>query len=306
MPETIGLIERAAALLREREAARPAGPQQQELHGTQGGLGPPPQPARRSESPAGPVLDIAALARYGITLPSERRSRTAEEFRLIKHNLIAAWPQDAAANQPSSRLIMVAGPRSGEGKTFVALNLALAFAAAEDHSAVFLDIDTEHPMLPSLFGTVPEKGVVDVLAGDAQLHEVLLRTSLPRLSVIPSGSRGRDVPELFASKRMASLLAELSEPDSGRYVIIDTPPCLITSEPVALAPLVGQIVFVVEAHRTQRQEIEAALNLLGACPRISLLLNKSDDLASQHFGSYGSYYYYSDNRDEEQSEVEQP
>jgi receptor protein-tyrosine kinase len=305
MPETIGLIERAAALLREREAARPAGPQEQKLDRTQGRLDPPATPAWRGESPAGPVLDIAALARHGIALPSERRSRTAEEFRLIKHNLIAAWPQDAAANQPSSRLIMVAGPRSGEGKTFVALNLALAFAAAEDDSAVFLDLDTEHPMLPSLFGTVPEKGAVDVLAGDAQLHEVLLRTSLPRLSIIPAGRPRPDVPELFSSKRMASLLAELSEPYSSRYVIIDTPPCLITSEAAALAPLVGQIVFVVEAHRTQRQEIGAALNLLGACPRISLLLNKTDHLASQHFGSYGSYYY-SGNRDEEQSEVEQP
>ena len=52
-------------------------------------------------------------------------------------------------------------------------------------------------------------------------------------------------------------------------------------------------VFVIEAHGTQRDEIEAALRMLSACPRISLLLNKTDTQASEHFGSYGYYKYYS-------------
>jgi receptor protein-tyrosine kinase len=57
--------------------------------------------------------------------------------------------------------------------------------------------------------------------------------------------------------------------------------------------LVGQIIFVIEAYGTQRDEIEAALSMLSACPRISLLLNKTDTQASEHFGSYGYYKYYS-------------
>jgi hypothetical protein len=65
------------------------------------------------------------------------------------------------------------------------------------------------------------------------------------------------------------------------------------SDAATIAPLVGQIVFVVEAHRTQQEEIEAGLSMLSACPRISLLLNKSEQ-ASGHFGSseYGYGYGY--------------
>jgi hypothetical protein len=56
--------------------------------------------------------------------------------------------------------------------------------------------------------------------------------------------------------------------------------------------LVGQIVFIVEAHHTQQVEIESSLSMLSACPRISLLLNKSDTMSGEHFGSYNYYYYY--------------
>ena len=78
---------------------------------------------------------------------------------------------------------------------------------------------------------------------------------------------------------------------ADHYIIIDTPPCMASSDAAALAPLVGQIVFIVEAHHTQQVEIEACLSMLGACPRISLLLNKSDTMAGEHFGSYEDYYY---------------
>jgi protein-tyrosine kinase len=295
MAEAIGLIERAAALLRERDVPRPAEQEQAK---------PSPLSAESDrQPPAGEILDIGALANQGITLPSDRRSRTAEEFRLIKHNLLSVWQQQGASlSDPTNRLIMVASPLSGEGKTFVALNLALAFASAKDHSSLLIDTDTNHPLVPSLFRVTPEKGIVDVLAGRCQLHDALLRTSVPGLEILPAGQHAPDVPELLSSRRMRALLSELAERHHDRYVIIDTPPCLITSEATALAGFVGQIVFVIEAHRTQRQEIEAGLNLLGSCPRISLLLNKSDQMASEHFGSYGSYYYHSGGKSEDQSE----
>jgi Mrp family chromosome partitioning ATPase len=92
---------------------------------------------------------------------------------------------------------------------------------------------------------------------------------------------------------MALLMAEMTRRFADRYIIIDTPPCMASSDAAALAPLVGQIVFIVEAHHTQQVEIEASLSMLSACPRISLLLNKSDTMAGEHFGSY-EYYYHSE------------
>jgi protein-tyrosine kinase len=68
---------------------------------------------------------------------------------------------------------------------------------------------------------------------------------------------------------MAILMAEMTRRFADRYIIIDTPPCMASSDAAALAPVVGQIVFIVEAHHTQQVKIEASLSMLSACPRIS-------------------------------------
>jgi protein-tyrosine kinase len=285
MAESIGLIERAAALLRQQGA-----------NGSTALL-PPAQDA--DAGPGGPelVLDRGLLASHGITIPSSARSRTIEEFRLVKRNLMTQFAQgDSVADQRSDRLIMITSARPGEGKTFISLNLALAFASERDVKALLVDIDTQHSSLQTILGSSTERGIVDVLAGNCELSEVLIQTNNINLMVLPSGRGGPHVPELFSSNKMAMLMAEMSRRFSDRYIIIDTPPCMASSDAAALAPLVGQIIFIVEAHHTQQAEIETSLSMLSACPRISLLLNKSDTMAGEHFGSY-EYYYYSQGRE---------
>ena len=286
MAESIGLIERAAALLRQQDSPEP------EV------LAPHPV-VEPDAGPATPelILDRGRLARYGINLPSSGRSRTVEEFRLIKRNLMTQLSQGGSlADQPSSRLIMVTSARPGEGKTFIALNLALAFASERDVKALLVDIDTQHSPMQTILGIPGEQGIVDVLAGTCELSDVLIQTNIANLMVLPSGRGGPHVPELFSSNKMSALMGEMTRRFADRYVIIDTPPCMASSDAAALAPLVGQIVFIVEAHHTQQMEIETSLGMLSACPRISLLLNKSDTLSGEHFGSY-EYYYHSQGRE---------
>jgi protein-tyrosine kinase len=285
MAESIGLIERAAALLRQLDANESA---------------PLPPSAREAGGGhSGPelVLDRGRLASYGITVPSSARSRTVEEFRLVKRNLMTQFSQgDSSTDQRSSRLIMVTSARPGEGKTFISLNLALAFASERDVKALLVDVDTQHSTLQTILGISTEQGIVDVLAGNCELSEVLIQTNILNFMVLLSGRGGPHVPELFSSNKMAILMAEMTRRFADRYIIIDTPPCMASSDAAALAPVVGQIVFIVEAHHTQQVEIEASLSMLSACPRISLLLNKSDTMAGEHFGSY-EYYYYSQDRE---------
>src|SRR6516164_11470243 len=285
MAEAIGLIERAAALLRQRDANE---------------SDPLPLPAEGAvDGPSGPqlFLDRGRLAGYGITLPSSGRSRTIEEFRLVKRNLMTQLSQgDSIADQRSSQLIMVTSARPNEGKTFTSLNLALAFASERDVKALLVDVDTHHSTLQTILGISTEQGIVDVLAGNCELSDVLIQTNILNFMVLPSGRGGPHVPELFSSNKMAILMAEMTRRFADRYIIIDTPPCMASSDAAALAPLVGQIVCIVEAHHTQQVEIEASLRMLSACPRISLLLNKSDTMAGEHFGSY-EYYYYSQGRE---------
>ena len=280
MAESIGLIERAAARLQQPRPGEPSPPL----------VAPAAAPLTSSEPQL--VLDRGRLASFGISIPSSARSRTVEEFRLVKRNLMTAWSQSDLLSDPrASRVIMVTSARPGEGKTFSALNLALAFASERDSKALLVDVDTQHPGLPKLLGIPGDRGIVDVLSGSLDVSEALLQTNLPNLMILLAGRGGPHVPELLSSRSMGRLLTELTERLSDRYIIIDTPPCMASSDAAALAPLVGQIVFIVEAHSTQQAEIEAGLSMLSTCPRISLLLNKSDTLASEHFGSYGYNYH---------------
>ena len=298
MAEPIGLIERAAALLRQSEAKptppSPVGPVVE--------LGPVAQPTARGDG-VKLMLDRAQLARFGIALPSAERSRTAEEFRLVKRNLMTTWMAgDRIGDGRFNRIIMVTSARPGEGKTFVALNLALAFSSEREVKALLVDVDTHvgvrYSALKSILGNRGSTGIVDVLAGTANLDDVLVHTDIENLLILPAGQGGPQVPELFSSSRMTTLLTEVTHRFQDRFVILDTPPCMVSSDAATMAPLVGQIVFVVEAYRTQQDEIEASVGMLNACPRISLLLNKSEQV-SAHFGSYRhDYRYPSDESDE--------
>jgi receptor protein-tyrosine kinase len=234
-------------------------------------------------------LDLARLGRVGIAVPSAQPSRTADEFRIVKRNLLrlaAAVPDDASG--PSARCIMVTSARPAEGKTFVSINLALALASERDLNVLLIDCDTRSHGFADVLGIPAAAGLVDVLSGDLDLAEALMRTNIANLSLLPSGAAGPHVPELLSSNRMKQLVQEMARRYADRIVLFDAPPCLATSEAATLAPLMGQIVFVVEADHTQQESVESALTLLHGCPNIGLLLNKAEDTANE----FGSYNYY--------------
>ena len=105
-------------------------------------------------------------------------------------------------------------------------------------------------------------------------EQVIARTVFDKLSILPLGREAEHSPELFATRQMSRLIRDLGRRYADSLVILDAPPCLSSSDASTLAPIVGQIVLVVEAERTQRDEVEGAIDLLQACPSITLLLNK--------------------------------
>jgi protein-tyrosine kinase len=233
-------------------------------------------------------IDRQRLAKSGITFSVTERSRIAEEFRIVTRQIVAKAETPGPGG--ASRLIMVTSARPREGKTFTAINLALAISSQPDFRVLAVDCDVDRQSMTTTLGIEAEKGFVDLLADDTiDMRDVLLRTDLPNLSVLPAGLKRAGVPELLSSRRMRDILAEMAQRYSDRYIVIDAPPCLATSDPSILASLVGQIVFVVEANRTQETEIEESIRLISTCPNISLILNKVEGTASDHFGSYGYY-----------------
>jgi protein-tyrosine kinase len=296
--QTPDLVARAAARL--RQAATSAAPIPAPVAPASAVHAPPatplppavrqPQPEYRSKLIN---VDRGALARTGASVAGSARTRTSEEFRIIKRQVVlGARPQpNAEVGQRSGRLIMVTSTKPREGKTFTAVNLALSLASEQDIRVLLVDVDLHRKSLTEMFGISGELGWVDLLADNkVGFPDALLRTNIPNLSLLPAGRAAEDLPELLSSKRTAALLAEMSERYADRFIIFDAPPCMASSEPSILAGLVGQTIFVVEAHKTEREEIEAALRLISGCANISLMLNKADTHNLEEFGSYSTYY----------------
>ncbi|HET7882770.1 MAG TPA: hypothetical protein VFL55_17940 [Acetobacteraceae bacterium] len=247
-------------------------------------------PAPETQQPTAPAVSAATLRKAGMFDWSGGRSRISEEFRLALRPVLAtAFRADAVAGV--SNIVLVTSAKPGEGKSFSALNLAGSAALQGDHRVLLIDGDPKLASLCDGLGLADAPGLLD-LAADPKLDpdKVIRRTEIERLSVLPIGQERARSSELFAGREMAELIRRLSRQYTDRLLILDAAPCLSTSDPSAMAAIAGQIVFVVEAERTQRAEIEAALDLVQACPHIMLLLNKMQMTARHTFGAYSSYY----------------
>jgi receptor protein-tyrosine kinase len=217
------------------------------------------------------------------------RTPVMEEIRLIKRRLLKSVFEPQQRSE-LSRLVMITSPRPGDGKTFISCNLALSIALEEDYDVLLVDADITRQTARRNFGIEPTRGLVDLLLDPGlTLADAVLRTDIPRLSILPAGTISQRAPELLAGGRMRNLVATLTARHPDRVIIFDSAPCLVSSETPALAAHVGQILLVVEARKTQESEISAAVQLIGGCPDVSLVLNKARLGKSDAYGAYGAY-----------------
>ncbi len=237
-------------------------------------------------------LDLRKLNAAGLVTPDAERSQIAEEFRHIKRPLLLNAFGDGAFLAANRNLIMVTSARPSEGKTFTAINLALSIALERDRTVLLVDADVAKPSIARVLDFAATAGLVDYLADhDRQLSDLILQTNIPKLRILPAGRRHAHSTELLASEDMIQLVQEFSQRYPDRVVLFDSPPLLATSEASVLAGLMGQIVMVVEAGKTQREELSDALALLDPKQYIGLVLNKSDKPfgADYYYGSYQAY-----------------
>ncbi|WP_428486048.1 hypothetical protein [Rhodopila sp.] len=235
-------------------------------------------------------VDAVSLERAGMVDWSRTRSRISEEFRLVQRQILrSAFGPDA---EPGfSNLLMVTSARPGEGKSFMSLNIAGSIARQNDNHVLFVDADSKRDSLCYSLGLAQARGLLD-LASDPKLDpaSLILKCPIERLSILPIGRERERSAELFSTKEMTQVIQSLGRRYADRLLILDAPPCLSTSDPALLAQVVGQILFVVEADRTQRDEVEASLDLIQACPTITMVLNKQQMSSRYTFGAYSSYY----------------
>lgn len=237
-------------------------------------------------------LDMEALSAAGIIRPDAQRSQLADEYRVVKRPLIDNAMGKGAAPIKDGNLIMVTSALPGEGKTFTAANLAMSIAMELDNTVMLVDADVARPSLLKVLGLPPARGLLDVLVDESiDLPQVLLRTNVEKLTILPSGTPHPRATELLASDAMVRLLEDMASRYHDRIIIFDSPPLLVTTEARALASHMGQVVVVVKAESTALADVKHALATLEACPVKLMLLNQAKTTSQDSYG-FGYGYGY--------------
>ena len=239
-------------------------------------------------------VSLAQLRQAGLAFVPDTapRSLVSEEMTLVQQQLLRAMGTPGQAGRPNvgRHAVLITSARSGEGKTFVSLNLAVSIASSTSHQVVLVDVDGFGTSLTQALGLGEAAGLRALAANPSQPKEPLLRpTAIDRLSILPHGAAVSASGAPPAGAAVAAAVRALAVAMPHHILILDAPPALATSDANAIAPVVGQVVLVVQAEETPRDEVEAALDVVEACPSLQLLLNQTRFKASDSFGAYGAY-----------------
>jgi len=243
-----------------------------------------PRPASGRRAP----VDRASLREGGFILPDAPVGSLAEEFRIVKRQLLQAASGKTGIADDKRQTILVCSAAENEGKTFCAVNLAISMASEKDVEVLLVDGDFSKPEILSVLGLEGGPGLIDAIAHpDLDPESLIIRTDIERLSVLPAGQQANNVSELLASRRTRQVMDALTSGHPRRIVIFDSPPALMASPASILAGKVGQAVLVVRADRTTEAELRDAIGLLSGCEHISLVLNAAAFAATgRRFGTY--------------------
>jgi exopolysaccharide/PEP-CTERM locus tyrosine autokinase len=237
-------------------------------------------------------INWGALASEGFLDQNDTKSQLAEEFRVIKRPLVNNMQGGELNGIKRSNLILICSSLPGEGKTFVSINLALSIANELDKSVLLIDADVEKPSISKQLGIKQYPGLIEYLENDqVTFSDILLKTDLPNLNVIPAGKRHKYSTELLSSQRMYLFADEVSRRYKDRIVVFDSPPLLVATQAQILAELVGQVVLVIAAEETPQNVVNESVAKLTKCDVVMTLLNKTKrdfDLYGYNYG-YGKY-----------------
>ena len=235
------------------------------------------------------VKILGRLREKNMLVPGSRITQDIKnEFRRIKRPLLSNAFGKSASLVDRGNIIVITSSVPGEGKSYVATNLALAFAQERDITALLIDCDVTRQGVSRLLGVEKRRpDLTDLLVTESMsVRDVLLSTDVPGLTLVPAGKPHEFITEMVASHRMTQLIEEVGSRYSDRIIILDAPPILSTPESQVLAGLVGQIVFVIEAGKTPQTIVQDALEMLPREKAIGLVLNKSESISNR-----GGYYY---------------
>ncbi len=263
-------------------------------------------PKRRNEKKEMPVLatrkngDGENKEKAGWISPKYSQSRTVHlDPGFIARNRCLAYSDDARETEAyrilrtrilhrtrsaGSNTIMVTSALPGEGKTLTAINLAVTFAREYQHTVMLVDADLRKQSVHKYLGCAGDKGLIDYLVDGVPFAELITWPGIEKMTLISGGRTYQESAEILGSPRMKTLIPDIKGRYPERYIIFDAPPILTGADVLTFAPLVDQVIVVVEAGKTSMDIVKKALQFIPQEKILGLVLNRC--LSAQP-----AYYY---------------
>lgn len=231
-------------------------------------------------------LDWDALERDGYLTPGSMRSLLAEQYRILKHQLLKNAQPDVGSERPSGRIVAVTSALPGEGKTFTAMNLAMSIAMERDVSVVVIDADLIGRSLTERMQLTTDAGLTDLLQNrDLMPGDIMVWGIIGKYAVIPAGHPAEHPSELISSERMRDVIQTAAHDCADSIILIDTSPLLSTSQAAVISDFVGQVLVVVEEGRTPQHAVTDAISIIADNVPVGLVLNKSGSFSKRNYWS---------------------
>jgi capsular exopolysaccharide synthesis family protein len=229
--------------------------------------------------------DLRRYSSYPI-VALEKESPAAEQYKILREQL------RRLRHEAGLRTVAVTSAVKRDGKTTVAVNLAVALALDSEAKVLLIDGDLRAPGVHRYFNLSATPGLTDYLGSNssAGIQSLVTDTFLPGLRILPAGKPSAAAAELLTKGRMQRAMDELRAAFPDYQIVIDSPPILPTPDPMVIARHVDGVLLVVRAGKTPRDYVAKSLQFLGAGKIIGIVLNGAElGLASRY------YYYYSRN-----------
>lgn len=216
-----------------------------------------------------------------IVVSDSLKTVIGEHFRILRTNL--------SFIDKRARTISVTSTVSGEGKTFVALNLS-AIISLTDKKVVLIDLDMRKPTVHLGLDKHNQLGISNVLAGHCELNEVIQTTEFKNLDFISAGALPPNPSELILSKKLDETIETLK--DDYDIIVIDSPPAGLVTDAIQIVDKVDVPIYVFRSGYSKRQFVNK-LNELASkkgVRSINVVLNGVNTIKRSNYRGYGSYY----------------
>jgi non-specific protein-tyrosine kinase len=243
-----------------------------------------------------PPEEIIDRTKFGWHSPSYSTSRSIVlDPELLNANRCIAFDGDATTidsykvlrahilqkmKESSGNTLMVTSVLPGEGKTTTAINLALIMAKEFQQTVLLVDCDLQQQDIHKRLGYQSDKGLINYLLDDCPVTDLFTWPGIEKITLISGGRTIRDSSELLGSPRMKELVSDMKSRYPNRFIIFDMQSTFAGADTLVFAPLVDNILMVVQEGNSSKKDIKRAISLLPADKLLGLMLNRHK--ASSH------------------------